>query len=120
MASDPTISRPIPTLASDAPKVLKAINDACSEARAEAWRLAGRHAPNHGVGVNQPLTIDVVTTLVTAHSDKEDAKPTFKKGYGFHPLCVFADHGTKGAGEPLTILLRPAPPTRTRRTPTSW
>ena len=30
-----------------------------------------------------------------------------KKGYGFHPLCVFADHGPAGTGEPLAILLRP-------------
>ena len=44
---------------------------------------------------------------MTAHSDKENAKPTFKKGYGFHPLCVFVDHGQEGTGEPLAILLRP-------------
>lgn len=44
---------------------------------------------------------------MTAHSDKEQARPTFKKGYGFHPLCVFADHGPDGTGEPLAILLRP-------------
>jgi hypothetical protein len=44
---------------------------------------------------------------VTAHSEKEQAAPTWKKGYGFHPLTVFADHGPGGNGEPLTIMLRP-------------
>ena len=32
------------------------------------------------------LVIDMDATLITAHSDKEGAAPTFKKGYGFHPL----------------------------------
>nr|NLI50358.1 IS1380 family transposase [Propionibacterium sp.] len=107
VASDPTISRLIATLAADAPAVLKAIDQARAEARARVWALAGDHAPHHAVGVKQPLVIDVDATLVTAHSDKEHAKPTFKKGYGFHPLCVFVDHGPAGTGEPLTILLRP-------------
>jgi hypothetical protein len=50
--------------------------------------------------------IDVDATLVTAHSEKEQAAPTFKRGFGFHPLCAFLDHGPEGTGEPLTILLR--------------
>src|ERR1700731_4263914 len=32
------------------------------------------------------LVIDLDATLITAHSDKEGAAPTFKSGYGFHPL----------------------------------
>lgn len=90
VASDPTISRLIGLLAADAPNVLTAINTARAQARARAWQLAGDHAPNHRASVAEPLTIDVDATLVRAHSDKENAKPTFKKGYGFHPLCVFA------------------------------
>ena len=39
--------------------------------------------------------------------EKEQAKPTFKKGFGFHPLCAFLDHGPAGTGEPLAIALRP-------------
>ena len=62
---------------------------------------------SHGASVTDPLVIDVDATLVTAHSDKENARPTFKKGYGFHPLCAFLDHGPDGTGEPLAILLRP-------------
>lgn len=45
VASDPTISRLISLLAGDAPAVLKAIDDARAQARAQAWRLAGEHAP---------------------------------------------------------------------------
>jgi Transposase DDE domain group 1 len=48
----------------------------------------------------------VDATLVTAHSAKESAAPTFKRGFGFHPLCAFLDHGPEGTGEPLAILLR--------------
>jgi len=29
------------------------------------------------------------------------------RGYGFHPLCAFVDHGGAGTGEPLSIMLRP-------------
>ena len=43
---------------------------------------------------------------MTAHSDKEQAAPTFKRGYGFHPLLAFLDHGSDGTGEPLSFLLR--------------
>jgi len=107
VASDPTVSRLISLLASDAPAALAAINQARAAARARAWRLAGKHAPSHQVDVAHPLVIDVDATLVTAHSDKENARATFKKGYGFHPLCVFVDHGPEGTGEPLAILLRP-------------
>ena len=84
VASDPTISRLISLLAADAPRVLKAIDAARAAARTRAWLLAGEHAPDSGMSVEHPLIVDVDATLVTAHSDKEHAKPTFKKGYGFH------------------------------------
>lgn len=54
-----------------------------------------------------PLVIDADATLVTAHSDKENVRPTFKRGDGFHPLCAFGDHQAEGNGEPLEIQLRP-------------
>jgi hypothetical protein len=49
----------------------------------------------------------VDATIVTACSEKEQAAPTWKKTFGFHPLTVFADHGRDGGGEPLAIMLRP-------------
>jgi hypothetical protein len=45
--------------------------------------------------------------LVTAHSEEQDAAPTYKRGFGFHPLCAFVDRGSEGTGEPLAIQLRP-------------
>ncbi len=45
--------------------------------------------------------------LVIAHSDKEDAAPTWKRTYGHHPLMAFVDHGPGGTGEPVAALLRP-------------
>ena len=71
VASDPTVSRTIDRLAQDAPKALAAINTARAAARARAWKLAGKHAPDHGVDPRRPLIIDVDATLVTAHSDKQ-------------------------------------------------
>jgi hypothetical protein len=107
VASDPTVSRTIDRLALDATAVLAAIDTARATARARAWELAGDHAPDHQTDAGQPLVIDVDATLVTAHSDKEGAAPTFKRGYGHHPLWAFVDHGAVGTGEPLAALLRP-------------
>jgi Transposase DDE domain group 1 len=107
VASDPTVSRAIAALAGDAPAVLKAIDTARAAARERAWQLAGRHAPDHGSDAKQPLVIDLDATLVTSHSEKENAAPTFKRGFGFHPLCAFGDHGPDGTGEALAIRLRP-------------
>ena len=37
--------------------------------------------------------IDVDATLVNVHSDKEGAAPTFKKGFGYHPLTAWIVQG---------------------------
>ena len=50
VASDPTVSRLITTLAEDAPNALRAINTARARARARVWALAGDRAPNHAAG----------------------------------------------------------------------
>ncbi len=47
--------------------------------------------------------IDIDATLVTAHSEKEGAAPTYKRGFGFHPLLAFLD----ATGEALAAKLRP-------------
>jgi hypothetical protein len=106
VASDPTVSRTIDALATDPSRALAAINSARAAARSSAWRLAGANAPDHEVTARRPLIIDVDATLVTSHSDKENAAPTFKRGFGFHPLCTFLDHGAEGTGEPLALMLR--------------
>jgi hypothetical protein len=107
VASDPTVSRTIDALAADAPAALRAIHSARAVARRRVWELAGEHAPHAGVNAAHPVVIDVDATLVTAHSDKEGAAATYKRGYGHHPLWAFLDHGPDGTGEPLAVLLRP-------------
>lgn len=103
VASDPTVSRLIDTLAASGEKALRAIRAARAEARGRVWRLAGGEAPDAGGTV----TVDLDGVLVIAHSDKEDAAPTWKRTYGHHPLMGFVDHGPGGTGEPVAALLRP-------------
>lgn len=107
VASDPTVSRLVDALAADRLAALTAISDARAAARAVAWELAGESAPDQGIDAAAPLIIDLDATLVTAHSEKEQAAPTYKKGFGFHPLTAFVDHGGAGTGEPVAMLLRP-------------
>jgi hypothetical protein len=104
VASDPVISRLVTRLAADAPAALTAIRAARAAARDRAWKLAGTAAPGAAGGL---IPVDIDATIVTAHSDKQQAAATWKKTYGFHPLTVFADHGSGGSGEPLAIMLRP-------------
>ncbi|MCG3044505.1 IS1380 family transposase [Streptomyces sp. S1A] len=103
VASDPTVSRLIATLAASGEKALTAIRAARSEVRNRVWSLAGDRAPD----TDGQVTIDLDGVLVTAHSEKEDAAPTWKKTYGHHPLMGFVDHGPGGTGEPVAALLRP-------------
>lgn len=63
--------------------------------RTRAWRAAG-YAPGS-------LTIDVDATLLGCHSDKQDAAPNYKSGFGYHPLAMWLDE----TREPLAMLLRP-------------
>ena len=103
VASDPVVSRLVSQLAGDLPRALKAIRSARAAARERAWALAGSAAPGAGGAL---VTVDLDATIVIAHSDKEQAAPTWKKTFGFHPLAAFADHGDAGNGEPLAIMLR--------------
>jgi hypothetical protein len=107
VASDPTVSRVIAKLAADAGQVLPAIRAARAQARAAVWArrrpLAGRPGTRNG-GL---VIVDLDATLVTAHSDKQGAAPTHKKGFGFAPMCAFVDHGEYGTGEVLALDLRP-------------
>ena len=54
-------------------------------------------------GVDRRVVIDLDATLITAHSDKQGAAATFKKGYGFHPLGAWCAN----IAESLAMLLRP-------------
>jgi hypothetical protein len=65
-----------------------------AEARAAVWRAGARP---------ERLVLDIDATLVTAHSEKEEAAGNWKGGFGFHPLLCFLD----GTDEGLAGLLRP-------------
>jgi Transposase DDE domain group 1 len=104
VASDPVISRLVAALAAEGPRALRAIRQARAAARERAWALAGERAPGAGGAL---IPVDLDATIVLAHSEKENAAPTWKKTFGFHPLAAFADHGAGAGGEPLAIVLRP-------------
>ena len=92
VASDPTVSRLIARLAEDPDGALAAISSARAVARERVWNWAG--APTQ----DETVVIDLDATLLTAHSEKEDATRTWKKTFGHHPLLSFVDHGAGGAG----------------------
>jgi hypothetical protein len=83
-------------------RTLEAVDDAALEriktARAQARAAAWAAGADPGAYV-----IDIDATLVGSHSDKEGAAPTYKRGFGFHPLCSYLD----ATGEALAGLLRP-------------
>ena len=76
-----------------------------SAAQSKSGYLAPRiSAPGAGGAL---VTVDLDATIVIAHSEKEQAAPTWKKTFGFHPMTAWADHDPAGNGEPLAIVLRP-------------
>jgi hypothetical protein len=93
VASDSTAFRVIDKVASD-PALVDALRAAHARARERFWQLHG--APER-------LTIDIDATLITAHSEKEQATGNYKHGYGFHPLHAYADQ----TREALGAMLRP-------------
>ncbi|MCZ4103471.1 IS1380 family transposase [Streptomyces sp. So13.3] len=103
VASDPTVSRLIDSLAAAGPKALTAIRSARATVREHVWKLAGTSSPD----TTGQVIVDLDGVLVLAHSDKQDAAATWKKTYGHHPLMGFVDHGRDGTGEPVAAMLRP-------------
>jgi hypothetical protein len=91
VASTPTAWRTLEAVDGDA-------LDGIAVARAEARRRVWAAGADPGFYV-----IDFDGTLITAHSDKEGAAPTYKRGFGHHPLLALLD----GTGEALAGILRP-------------
>jgi hypothetical protein len=104
--SDTTVRR---TLELADPRTLDKIARARAAIRAHVWSLICATPAGFpwlavaGKLLAGWLVIDLDATLITAHSDKEGAAPTFKKGYGFHPLGAWLANTT----ESLAMLLRP-------------
>jgi hypothetical protein len=91
VASTPTAWRVVDSVHAEG---LRRIAAARAAARAGGWAVGARPAT---------ITLDFDATLVTAHSDKQDAAPTYKHGFGFHPLLCYLDE----TGEALAGKLRP-------------
>jgi hypothetical protein len=83
-------------------RTLEAIDDSALEriavARAAARKRVWAAGADPGFYV-----IDFDGTLITAHSEKEGAAPTYKRGFGHHPLLAFLE----ATGEALAGILRP-------------
>ena len=101
VASDPTISRLLDALVARPDESIAALRAARAAARIRVW---GQRSP---LADDNEVIIDLDATLIGAHSEKELASPNFKRGFGFHPMMAFVDHGAGGTGEPLAALLRP-------------
>lgn len=91
VASDATAWRVLDAVDAAA---IERIDVARAQARARAWTAGIRP---------EQIVLDIDATLVSAHSDKEHAAPTYKRGFGFHPLLCFLD----GTNEALAGILRP-------------
>jgi hypothetical protein len=104
--SDTTVRR---TLELADPRTLDKIARVRARVRAHVWSLiAARPAGFPWLAIAGKLlagwlVIDLDATLITARSDKEGAAPTFKMGYGFHPLGAWCAN----TAESLAMLLRP-------------
>jgi hypothetical protein len=111
VASDSTCWRVLNSLT---PTQLAGVAGARARARALVW---AQRAETTGVAVpasrvadrelrdrdgRAVLVIDLDATIVIVHSDKEQAAPTFKHTFGYHPLLGFCDN----TGEALAGLLR--------------
>ena len=83
-------------------RTLEAIDDAALDRIAQARAAARRRVWAAGADPGF-YVIDLDGTLITSHSDKAGAAPTYKRGFGFHPLLAFLD----GTGEALAGILRP-------------
>jgi hypothetical protein len=87
---------------------LARIGKARAKVRARVWHLLQRRPGGFpwltvaGKLLSGWVVIDLDATLITAHSDKQGAAATFKKGFGFHPLGAWCAN----TGEALAMLLR--------------
>jgi hypothetical protein len=103
VASDTTVWRALDEIGA---VQLRRIAKARAKVRARMWKLFGgvpaARAAGRDVGAGV-VVLDVDSTIVIAHSDKEGAAPTYKHTYGFHPILVTCDN----TGELFAIRLRP-------------
>lgn len=102
VASPATVWR---TLEAITPAMLKQISIARARTRRHVWSQLPNGLPASPAGdtnLAETVVIDIDATLVTAHSEKEQAAANFKGGFGYHPLGAWCDN----TGEMLAVQLR--------------
>jgi hypothetical protein len=93
--SDSTLYR---TMRQITPELLGGLQVALAGVRTHVWR---RSSVTTGI---DPVVLDMDATISEIHSEnKQNTGPTYKGGFGFHPLLCFAD----ATGEVLSGMLRP-------------
>jgi hypothetical protein len=94
VASPPTVWRVLAGVDSGR---LGGLRQARARARDRVWlaraELSGRGLPPaRAAGRDLDyVVLDIDATLIEAHSEKEQASPHFKGGFGFHPMLCFLD-----------------------------
>lgn len=83
-------------------RTLAAVDEAAAARIAAARAVARARAWAAGMDLGF-YVIDIDGNLLTAHSEKEQAAPTYQHGFGFYPLVAFLDR----TGEALAAILRP-------------
>ena len=92
--SDSTVWRAFHELS---PATLEGLRGAVATVREKVWARTS-------VTKKGPVVLDLDASLVEIHSDtKATTGPTYKGGFGFHPMFCFAD----ATGECLSAVLRP-------------
>lgn len=104
--SDSTIHRRHQDIAEDDKHAQTSYYAAMKTLRTRAWNQLADRNPAYWATESNPLVIDIDATEIRAHSNKELATPTWKKHFGFHPLCAFVDFGDQHGGEVLAVQLR--------------
>jgi hypothetical protein len=91
------------------PAAVDRVGAARARARRRVWELVvarhGRLPPSRTCDgdLGEVVVIRLDASIVVTHSEKENAAPTFKKTFGFHPLTAWCDN----TGEALAVQLRP-------------
>ena len=102
VASPPTVWRTLDEVTAGR---LRKIATARARVRRHVWANLPDGVPAStvaGTDLGTTIVLDVDATIVIAHSEKEQASPTFKRTFGYHPLGVWCDN----TSEFLTAKLR--------------
>jgi Transposase DDE domain group 1 len=94
VASDPTVSPLLDTLAEDPSASIAAIRQTRAAVRVKVW---GHRSP---VIEDEQRVVDLDATLIGSHSEKEGATPNFKRGFGFHPMLAFSTTAPAASAAP--------------------